>query len=63
VHETAGHHTLSGAVSKGRAAHRPILRVGAFDFAFFLLVLLLPAPLNPPYCRSTPNFPHSLQIA
>jgi hypothetical protein len=35
---------------------------GSFDFAFFLLVLLPPAPFNPPHCHSTLNFPHSLQI-
>jgi hypothetical protein len=33
-----------------------------FDFAFFLLVLLPPAPFNLPYCLSTLNFPHSLLI-
>jgi hypothetical protein len=35
---------------------------GAFDFSFFMFALPLPAPFNPPHCRSTPIFPHSLQI-
>jgi hypothetical protein len=33
-----------------------------FGFAFFPFALLPPAPFNPPYCRSTLNFPHSLLI-
>jgi hypothetical protein len=32
-----------------------------FDFAFFFFGVL-PAPLNPPYCRSPLIFPHSLLI-
>jgi hypothetical protein len=44
------------------------LAPGVLDFAFFFFVLLPPArrggpaPLNPPYCRSTLDFPHSLLI-
>jgi hypothetical protein len=32
------------------------------DFAFLFFVLLPPAPFNPPHCRSTLNFPHSLHF-
>jgi hypothetical protein len=37
-----------------------VFKGAGFDFASFSFIPHPPAPFNPPYCRSTLNFLHSL---